>query len=59
MRKNEILNAYSELNDPDLQRESFKAQMEAKDGGDDEAMTIDEDYCRFGAVTTSTTMTRP
>ena len=50
MKKSEILNAYSELNDPALQRESFQAQMKDKDLGDDEAMEIDEDYCRWGLM---------
>lgn len=46
VKKSEILNAYSELNDPTLQREMFHAQMRDKALGDDEAMEIDEDYCR-------------
>ncbi len=40
----EIANGFSELNDPDDQAERFKAQVEAKRAGDDEAMPYDEDY---------------
>ncbi len=42
----EIANAFSELNDPDDQRERFVAQMQAKQHGNHEAMDYDEDYCR-------------
>ncbi len=41
----EIANGFSELNDPDDQRQRFKAQVEAKAQGDDQAMDYDEDYC--------------
>ncbi|MCL2334556.1 MAG: lysine--tRNA ligase, partial [Endomicrobia bacterium] len=40
----EIGNAYSELNDPELQRVRFSEQMEAKKKGDDEVMPFDEDF---------------
>ena len=40
----EIANGFSELNDPDDQAERFRAQVEAKAGGDQEAMPYDEDY---------------
>lgn len=40
----EIANGFSELNDPDDQAERFRAQVEAKAGGDDEAMHFDDDY---------------
>lgn len=40
----EILNAYSELIDPIDQNARFEQQTEAKLGGDDEAMTKDDDY---------------
>jgi lysyl-tRNA synthetase class 2 len=40
----EIANGFSELNDPDDQAERFRAQVELKRGGDDEAMDYDQDY---------------
>jgi lysyl-tRNA synthetase class 2 len=42
----EYANAYSELTDPDEQRERMEAQSLAKAGGDDEAMVVDEAYLR-------------
>ncbi len=42
----EMANAYSELNDPDDQRERFKAQEAALAAGDEEANTTDEDFLR-------------
>ena len=42
----EYANAFNELNDPIDQAERFKAQVEAKDLGDDEAMGYDSDYIR-------------
>ncbi|EMP35640.1 Lysyl-tRNA synthetase, partial [Chelonia mydas] len=41
----EICNAYTELNDPVRQRELFKDQSKAKAAGDEEAMSIDENFC--------------
>jgi len=40
----EIANGFCELNDPDDQAERFKEQVKAKDTGDKEAMSYDEDY---------------
>ncbi|MDR0977440.1 MAG: lysine--tRNA ligase [Endomicrobium sp.] len=40
----EIGNAYSELNDPQLQKTRFIQQMEAKKNGEDEVMPYDEDF---------------
>ncbi|WP_436515406.1 lysine--tRNA ligase [Ekhidna sp. To15] len=42
----EIMNSYSELNDPVDQRERFEEQLELGKRGDDEAMTLDEDFLR-------------
>lgn len=42
----EYANAFGELNDPVDQAERFRAQVEAKDMGDDEAMGYDDDYVR-------------
>ena len=40
----EIANGFSELNDPEDQAERFRAQVELKQAGDDEAMGYDHDY---------------
>jgi len=42
----ELANAYSELNDPVEQRTRFEEQMKLAARGDDEAMTIDNDFLR-------------
>jgi len=42
----ELVNAFSELNDPEIQRERFNVQTRERASGDDEAMMLDEDYLR-------------
>ena len=40
----ELCNAYTELNDPRIQRKNFELQANAKDNGDEEAQPIDENF---------------
>jgi lysyl-tRNA synthetase class 2 len=40
----EICNAYTELNDPFIQKENFEEQGRQKDAGDEEAQGFDETY---------------
>ncbi|MGB0956126.1 MAG: lysine--tRNA ligase [Panacagrimonas sp.] len=42
----EVANGFSELNDAEDQAARFRAQVEAKDAGDEEAMVFDADYIR-------------
>ena len=42
----EIANGFSELNDPEDQRQRFEAQLKERERGDDEAHQMDEDYIR-------------
>jgi len=44
--KKEIINAYTELNDPFDQRMRFEEQANQKAQGDDEAQLIDETFCQ-------------
>lgn len=46
----EIANAFSELNDPDDQAERFRAQLDNRESGDEEAMDFDADYVRALSV---------
>ena len=41
----ELINAYSELNDPRDQRERFELQTSAREAGDSEGMFADERFC--------------
>lgn len=40
----ELVNAFSELNDPQEQRKRFLAQQKLRQAGDEEAQPLDEDY---------------
>lgn len=40
----EMCNAYSELNDPELQRELLEVQAKRREGGDEEASPLDEEF---------------
>jgi lysyl-tRNA synthetase class 2 len=42
----ELCNAFTELTDPEIQRERFAEQARQASAGDDEAMDLDEDYIR-------------
>lgn len=44
VNKKELCNAYTELNNPLVQREEFQKQMKNRDKGDDESMQIDETF---------------
>lgn len=45
INQKEIVNAYTELNDPRIQRRCFADQLKDKAAGDDEAQMIDENFC--------------
>ncbi|KAK6134098.1 hypothetical protein DH2020_032156 [Rehmannia glutinosa] len=45
INKHELCNAYTELNDPVVQRQRFSDQLKDRQSGDDEAMALDETFC--------------
>ncbi|CAJ1975890.1 unnamed protein product [Sphenostylis stenocarpa] len=45
INKHELCNAYTELNDPVVQRQRFAEQVKDRQSGDDEAMALDETFC--------------
>ncbi|PIA47701.1 hypothetical protein AQUCO_01400358v1 [Aquilegia coerulea] len=45
INKHEVCNAYTELNDPVVQRERFAEQLKDRTSGDEEAMALDETFC--------------
>ncbi|VFQ92326.1 unnamed protein product [Cuscuta campestris] len=45
INKHELCNAYTELNDPVVQRQRFVDQLKDRQSGDDEAMAYDETFC--------------
>ncbi|KAL6861696.1 hypothetical protein ACP4OV_017396 [Aristida adscensionis] len=44
VNKHEVCNAYTELNDPVVQRQRFEEQLKDRQSGDDEAMALDETF---------------
>lgn len=44
VNRKELVNAYTELNDPKKQFDCFAEEMKAKEAGDDEAQQIDENF---------------
>ncbi|XP_028109575.1 lysine--tRNA ligase-like isoform X1 [Camellia sinensis] len=45
VNKREVCNAYTELNDPVVQRQRFADQLKDQQSGDDDAMALDETFC--------------
>ncbi|CAN0910734.1 Lysine--tRNA ligase, cytoplasmic [Linum grandiflorum] len=45
VNKHELCNAFTELNDPVVQRQRFADQLKDRQLGDDEAMPLDEGFC--------------
>ncbi|KAL6204497.1 hypothetical protein ACLB2K_021764 [Fragaria x ananassa] len=46
VNKHELCNGYTELNNPIVQRQRFANQLKDRQSGDDEAMPLDEGFCR-------------
>jgi lysyl-tRNA synthetase class 2 len=42
--KEEVANAYTEQNDPDIQRQKFADELKKRQSGDEEAMPVDDDF---------------
>ncbi|XP_009122249.1 lysine--tRNA ligase, cytoplasmic [Brassica rapa] len=45
INQHELCNAYTELNDPVVQRQRFADQLKDRQSGDEEAMALDESFC--------------
>ncbi|KAJ0266265.1 hypothetical protein HA466_0002980 [Hirschfeldia incana] len=45
VNQHELCNAYTELNDPVVQRQRFADQLKDRQSGDEEAMAMDESFC--------------
>ncbi|KAK1399804.1 Lysine--tRNA ligase [Heracleum sosnowskyi] len=45
VNKHELCDAYTELNDPVVQRQRFVDQLKDRQSGDDETMSLDETFC--------------
>jgi lysyl-tRNA synthetase, class II len=46
VNRHELLNAYTELNDPKVQLEAFLDQVKQKEAGDDEAQMVDDEFVK-------------
>ncbi|XP_050367342.1 lysine--tRNA ligase-like [Argentina anserina] len=46
VNKHELCDGYTELNNPIVQRQRFANQLKDRQSGDDEAMPLDEGFCR-------------
>ena len=44
MAKEEVANAYTEQNDPEIQNSKFKDELSKRQSGDEEAMPVDDDF---------------